>query len=399
MTNAIAKKGFTPGDSLVVRWGYDGSSIRQDAEMTNEFGTDFYSVTGDAENVTLGEKLVYQYYLIPEGRDEEREIYYDFNDPDQDTQERRKITLPASKPASTFEINDVVNSDVDARRQPTFRNSSPLTKDVLVTWEVDLRPAYYQVKLGGDTLLDIQGTINVGPAQLDSIFTWGVWMQGPAVGGWSNPQGADWGPDLRLNLDKKMYDDGSNGDVASGDSIYTRQVQYYGDPDSNDVIGQVYKFGIYGGDNEGGKGGFGNNHVANIDDAQPNFTIHTQFGSINPPFYSSWDFDNRVPTDVEDIEEAIVIRDPNLRENYPNPFNPTTTLTFELPKQMKVQLVVYDVLGRKVTELINGVQRQGIHKVVWNGADSHGRPVSSGVYFYRMITDNYVRTLKMTLMR
>ncbi len=399
MTNAITNKGFTPGDSLVVRWGYDGSAIRQDAAMLNEFGTDFYSVVGDAEKVSLGENLVYQYYLIPEGRDEEREIYYDFADPDQDTQERRKIALPASKPASTFEINDVVNSDVDARRQPNFRNSSPLTNDVLVTWEVDLRPAYYQVKLGGDTLLDIQGTINVGPDQLDSIFTWGVWMQGPAVGGWSNPQGADWGTDLRLNLDKKMYDDGSNGDAASGDSIYTRQVQYYGDPDSNDVIGQVYKFGIYGGDNEGGKGGFGNNHVANIDDSQPNFTIHTQFGSINPPFYSFWDFDNGMPTDVEDIEEAIVIRDPNLRENYPNPFNPTTTLTFELPKQMKVQLVVFDVLGRKVTELVNGVQRQGIHQVVWNGSDSHGRPVSSGVYFYRMITENYERTMKMILMR
>ena len=106
-----------------------------------------------------------------------------------------------------------------------------------------------------------------------------------------------------------------------------------------------------------------------------------------------------MPTALEDLGEAIVIRDPNLRENYPNPFNPTTTLTFELPKQMKVQLVVYDVLGRKVNELLNGVQRQGVHKVVWNGADSRGRPVSSGVYFYRMTTENFQKTMKMTLMR
>ena len=104
-----------------------------------------------------------------------------------------------------------------------------------------------------------------------------------------------------------------------------------------------------------------------------------------------------MPTALEDLGEAIVIRDPNLRENYPNPFNPTTTLTFELPKQMKVQLVVYDVLGRKVNELLNGVQRQGVHKVVWNGADSRGRPVSSGVYFYRLETSQKSITRSMLL--
>jgi len=398
LTNAISSKGFVPGDSLEVRWGYEASAVFSSAALTNVFGTDKYSATVSADNVELGENLVYQYYIIPEGRDEAREVYYDFNDPNQSTQERRKIVIPSPKPAEPFEIMDDQNSQTDSRRMPIFPNSSPISKDVTVSWEVDLRPAYYQVKFGGDTLTDIQGETHVGPEQLDSIFVWGVWMNGPAVGGWGNP-GGDWGIGLRENDSKKLYDDGTNGDTQSGDSIYTRQVSYYADPDSNDVVGQVYKFGIYGGDNEAGRGGFGNNHVANIDDSQPNTTIHTQFGSINPPFYSHWDFDNNMPTDVEDMEEAIVIRDPNLRENYPNPFNPTTTLTFELPKQMKVSLVVYDVLGRKVTELVNGIQKQGVHKVVWNGADSRGRPVSSGVYFYRMITDNYQRTMKMMLIR
>ncbi len=136
-------------------------------------------------------------------------------------------------------------------------------------WEVDLRPAYYQVKLGNDSLSDIQGTFTVRQGQQDSIMKWGVWMNGPAVGGWSN-DGGDWGLGLQNNLLKKMYDNGTNGDRVAGDSIFTRQV--LASPDSvnigtKDRVGQVFKFGIRGGDNEGGRGGFGNNHNANIVDA------------------------------------------------------------------------------------------------------------------------------------
>ncbi len=60
---------------------------------------------------------------------------------------------------------------------------------------MDLRPAIYQV-LPGDTLNDIQGAFNITPAGMDSILGWGVWMNGPAVGGWGNPGGDDWGISL-----------------------------------------------------------------------------------------------------------------------------------------------------------------------------------------------------------
>jgi hypothetical protein len=398
MTNAINDNGFSLGDTLLVRYGYEQSAKFAEDTLTNEIGGNFYSVTVMAKDVGIGVPIVYQYYTVLNGQPI-REIFFDPADPVRATQERRKVDVTAVYP-TLLEVQDIEDSKVSMRRMPLFQNTQRIAQDVTVTWTVDLRPAYYQVKIAGSTLLDTQGEINIGPAQLDSIFVWGVWMNGPAVGDWSNPSGGDWGVDLRNNPEKTMYDDGTHGgDAAAGDSIYSLQRTYYADPDSTgNTIGQVYKFGIYGGDNEVGSLGFGNNHVANIDDSSPTYTIHTQFGSVNTAFYYVWDFDQGMVSSIDE-ETGIVIRNPNLRENYPNPFNPTTTLTFELPKQMKVKLVVYDVLGREVITLVNGDQKAGVHSVIWNGINKFGNQVSSGVYFYRMITDNYSRTLKMVLMK
>jgi hypothetical protein len=394
LTNAINENGFNIGDTLLVRWGYNNTATFGEDTLINEFLTNYYSVEVKAKEIGLDKDIAYQYYVMVNGV-AEREIYYDFDDPVQSTQEKRKIHVPAVKPV-LLEVNDDINSISEAHRMPRFRNSSKLTNDVTVNWEVDLRPAYFQVKLHGSTLNDIQGSLDIEPGEEDSIFTWGVWMNGPAVGDWSNPEGTDWGADLRANLSKKMWDDGTNGDVLAGDSIYTRQVFY--SPDSNDIAGQIYKFGIYGGDNEAGSQGYGNNHLANIDDSDPTFTIRTQFGSINPKFYTAWDFDEGRVSAIGDAD-GIVIRRPDLKANYPNPFNPATTLTFELPRQMNVQLIIYNVLGQKVYTLLNGMQKAGVHQVLWNGIDQFGKPVGSGVYFYQMKTDNFEKTLKMVLIK
>ena len=394
LTNAINEKGFEIGDTLLVRWGYNVTAAFGEDTLINDFGTNYYSKTVKARDIGLNKDIAYQYYLMVNGV-ADREIYYDFNDTNQPTQEKRKVHVPAVKPEQVDAIDDV-NSISDPHRMPRFRNNSKLTDSVTVNWEVDLRPAYYQVKLHGSTLTDIQGTLNVGPGQEDSIFVWGVWMNGPAVGGWSNPDGTDWGVDLRTNLLKKLWDDGTNGDLMANDSVYTRQVFY--SPDSNDIAGQIYKFGINGGDNEAGSQGYGNNHVANIGLSPHPYTIHTQFGSINPIFYTAWDFDLEQVSNVDD-QSGIVIRRPELKGNYPNPFNPSTTLIFELPHQMKVQLVIYNVVGQKVCTLLNGIQRAGLHQVIWSGKDDLGRPISSGIYFYKMTTENYTKTLKMVLIK
>jgi len=404
MTRAILENGFDPGqDKLLVQWGFLASADIAVDTMVYDLISDRYESTVEVTRVTAGKNVLYQYYRNTT-TGEDRENFYDFTDKSGNnlSQEKRKLAIPSPAPTTLMAVEDTEDSETSMRRRPTFANNSPISQDVTVYWECNLKPAYYQVK-AGSTLGDIQGEIHITPAVLDSIFKWGVWMNGPAVGGWGNPPGTDWGPDLRANLDKKMYDDGATeGDVTAGDSIYTLtwEYTYHPDPDSSDKIGQIYKFGIYGGDNEGGEGGFGLNHKANIDDSQSEYTIHTQWGSTNPLFYVAWDYDAESPTAIEDDPgTGIVIRTTNLRENYPNPFNPSTTLTFELPKQMDVELVIYDVLGRKVNTLVKGMQRAGVHQVIWNGADNYGRAVSSGVYFYRLTTENYSKTLKMVLMR
>ena len=88
-----------------------------------------------------------------------------------------------------------------------------------------------------------------------------------------------------------------------------------------------------------------------------------------------------------------------LEQNFPNPFNPTTTIVYELPRQSNVTLTVYDVTGRRVRELLSGIQPAGRHAAVWNGTDAAGRPVATGVYFYRLVASDFDRTRKMLLLK
>jgi flagellar hook assembly protein FlgD len=72
--------------------------------------------------------------------------------------------------------------------------------------------------------------------------------------------------------------------------------------------------------------------------------------------------------------------------NYPNPFNPVTNIQFANPSAQEVRLVIYDVLGKKVKELVHDTLPAGWHTFQWNARDEHGRQVSSGVYFYALET-------------
>ena len=70
-----------------------------------------------------------------------------------------------------------------------------------------------------------------------------------------------------------------------------------------------------------------------------------------------------------------------LSQNVPNPFNPSTTIRFDLPEESHVRLAVYDADGRQVVELVSGTRPAGRYQEVWQGRDASGRAVSSGVYF------------------
>ena len=88
-----------------------------------------------------------------------------------------------------------------------------------------------------------------------------------------------------------------------------------------------------------------------------------------------------------------------LHPAYPNPFNPSTTLRYDLPEQAHARLVVYDLLGRKVKTLLEGVEGPGYEAVVWDGTDQAGRPISSGVYLIRIRADRFLQTRKMVYLR
>ncbi|HOU72803.1 MAG TPA: T9SS type A sorting domain-containing protein, partial [Candidatus Syntrophosphaera sp.] len=84
-------------------------------------------------------------------------------------------------------------------------------------------------------------------------------------------------------------------------------------------------------------------------------------------------------------------------KNYPNPFNPETTIAFSVPKTGPASLKVYNTKGQLVRTLVNDVREAGNHSVVWNGMDEQGNSVSSGLYFYRLSSDGNTVTRKMLL--
>lgn len=90
--------------------------------------------------------------------------------------------------------------------------------------------------------------------------------------------------------------------------------------------------------------------------------------------------------------------DYELSQNFPNPFNPVTTIYYSLPKSARVTMKVYDILGNEVRTLLNDEQiSSGRNNVVWDSKNNSGMTVASGVYFYKIVTDEFSKTMKMIL--
>ena len=88
-----------------------------------------------------------------------------------------------------------------------------------------------------------------------------------------------------------------------------------------------------------------------------------------------------------------------LHENYPNPFNPVTTITYDLPERIMVRLTVFDITGRRIREIVNGYQEAGFQSALWEGTDDRDQPVSGGLYFYQLKAGEFVETRKMLLIK
>ncbi|MBI5060469.1 T9SS type A sorting domain-containing protein [candidate division KSB1 bacterium] len=100
-----------------------------------------------------------------------------------------------------------------------------------------------------------------------------------------------------------------------------------------------------------------------------------------------------------DPEHTALPQEIELAQNFPNPFNPETTIQFSLPRSSPIRLEIFDVLGRSVALLSDNVAEAGIHRLTWNGRSEYGTAVGSGIYFYRLSTPLGVLTRKMILMK
>jgi hypothetical protein len=116
-------------------------------------------------------------------------------------------------------------------------------------------------------------------------------------------------------------------------------------------------------------------------------------GDLNwfPDRYAQW-----LNDPVSDVSDQIsgLPATYSLDQNYPNPFNPTTTIVFSLPQAAKVKLEVFDLLGRSVTTLVDGLAEAGDHSIQFNATR-----LASGVYFYRLTAPEQVLSRKMMLIR
>lgn len=99
------------------------------------------------------------------------------------------------------------------------------------------------------------------------------------------------------------------------------------------------------------------------------------------------------------LSEAQMPANYELSQNFPNPFNPETVIRFALPKSSKVKLEIYDVLGRRVRALLAAEKPAGFHEVNWNGRDESGRPVPSGLYFYKLSAGEFSAVKKMSMIK
>ena len=123
--------------------------------------------------------------------------------------------------------------------------------------------------------------------------------------------------------------------------------------------------------------------------------------------FSKYDYPSLTAYSLESVNTGVTSSAPGeapfmrfeLEQNYPNPFNPSTTIEYTLNSSDNVQLQIYDIKGEMIKTLVNDFQNSGNYKVIWNGTNSRGERLTSGVYFYSIKSGNTLSTKKMILLK
>ncbi|MBN2571712.1 MAG: T9SS type A sorting domain-containing protein [Ignavibacteriales bacterium] len=184
-----------------------------------------------------------------------------------------------------------------------------------------------------------------------------------------------------------MFDDGTNGDATSGDGIFTVVLNF----PKYSPIQFEHKYGINYGDaanNQGGndnENGVGANHITVLDPTWTSCTVIDTFGSMGVS----------VITDGLGIEgEEMLPIVYSLEQNFPNPFNPSTSIKFSIPEAGFVTLKIYNLLGQEVATLVKEQMNAGTREVKFNASN-----LASGIYIYRLEANNFTSTKKMVLLK
>ena len=120
--------------------------------------------------------------------------------------------------------------------------------------------------------------------------------------------------------------------------------------------------------------------------------------SFTPNFVKS-DIVISAPTDIGDYNIQPIPLTFELFQNYPNPFNSSTVIEYQLPVKTKLKLEIFNILGQKVKTIVNQMMPAGIYQTEWNGRNENDISVATGLYFYRLNTDNHSKIKKMLLLK
>lgn len=136
-----------------------------------------------------------------------------------------------------------------------------------------------------------------------------------------------------------------------------------------------------------------------------NSTIQLNFrfasDGSNTSLSTGWYIDDITLDGVTNVKEVSsehdAIKSFTLYQNHPNPFNPSTTIIYDLPRASQVEIEIFTLLGERIRALVKQQQAAGQHRLQWDGRDEKGAPMPSGVYLYRLRADEFVQTRKMIL--
>jgi photosystem II stability/assembly factor-like uncharacterized protein len=154
--------------------------------------------------------------------------------------------------------------------------------------------------------------------------------------------------------------------------------------------------GVFSTANGGGSWVQDNNGLANVSVADLDY--RTSDNKLFAATHGRGMFSTTIVTSVREIDDNVPFNF-ELSQNYPNPFNPSTKFRYSLPEAANVKVIIYDLNGRQVAELVNNYQNAGTYEATWNGNNDLGFQVASGTYVYRIEAGSFTQVKKMVLLK